>query len=159
MDFFIFENMHQEESYMEDWMDETDYHIMRLLQHNARISISQISKEVSMSQPSVRERIKRLEEKGIIVGYTATYRHQALGRGTTAFFLIKTEQCQALVDFCERTPVVTDMYRISGEYNYMIKVQTATIEDIGQFQDSIIKFGPSKSLISLKNLIENRILL
>jgi len=144
---------------MEQWMDETDYHIMRLLQQNARISISQISKEVSMSQPSVRERIKRLEEKDIISGYTTTYRHQALGRGTTAFFLIKTEQCQELVDFCEQTPVVTDMFRSSGEYNYMIKVQTAPIENIGQFQDSIIKFGPSKSLISLKNLIENRLIL
>ncbi|MED3804938.1 Lrp/AsnC family transcriptional regulator [Lysinibacillus xylanilyticus] len=144
---------------MEHWMDETDYHILGLLQQNARISISQISKEVSMSQPSVRERIKRLEEKDIISGYTATFRHQALGRGTTAFFLIKTEQCQALVDFCERNPVVTDMFRISGEYNYMIKIQTASIEEVGQFQDSIIKFGPSKSLISLKNLIENRILL
>ncbi|WP_042351476.1 Lrp/AsnC family transcriptional regulator [Bacillus massiliigorillae] len=144
---------------MEHWMDETDYRIMRLLQQNARISISQISKEVSMSQPSVRERIKRLEEKDIISGYTATFRHEALDRGTTTFFLVKTEQCQDLVDFCEQTPVVTDMFRISGEYNYMIRIQTGSIEEVGQFQDTIIKFGPSKSLISLKNLIENRILL
>ncbi|WP_088549653.1 Lrp/AsnC family transcriptional regulator [Paenibacillus aquistagni] len=144
---------------MEDWMDETDVRIMRLLQQNARISISHISKEVSMSQPSVRERMKRLEERGIITGYTATYQRQALDRGTTAFFLIKTEQCQALADFCEHSPAVTDMHRISGEYNYMITVQTASIEEVGQFQDAVIKFGPSKSLISLKNLIENRIII
>ncbi|PWV98690.1 AsnC family transcriptional regulator [Paenibacillus cellulosilyticus] len=144
---------------MEHGVDETDLRIMRLLQHNARISISQISLEVSMSQPSVRERIRRLEEKEIISGYTAVFRQQALDRGTTAFLLVKTEHCQALVDYCDQAPSVTDMYRISGEYNYLITVQTATIEEVSQFQDSIMKFGPSKSLIGLKSLIENRIML
>ncbi|MNI75497.1 AsnC family protein [compost metagenome] len=54
---------------------------------------------------------------------------------------------------------VTDLFRISGEYNYLIKVQTASIEELAEFQDSLIKFGPSKSHISLKNILENRVLL
>ena len=132
---------------------------MQLLQYNARMPISQISKEVSMSQPSVKERIIKLEERNIISGYHTAFNLRDLNRGTTTFILIKTEHCQELTDFCNDAMEVTDLFRISGEYNYLIKVQTSTIEALAEFQDHLIKFGPSKSHISLKNILENRVLL
>lgn len=144
---------------MEHLIDDIDKKIMQLLQHHARISISQISKEVSMSQPSVKERILKLEEKKVISGYTTLFNLRELNRGTTTFILLKTEHCQEIVDFCENAREVTDLFRISGEYNYLIKVQTASIEELAQFQDALIKLGPSKSHISLKNILENRVLL
>ncbi|SYX86856.1 Lrp/AsnC family transcriptional regulator [Paenibacillus alvei] len=144
---------------MENGFDDIDQKIMKLLQHNARMSISQISKEVSMSQPSVKERMIKLEEKNIISGYTAKFNLRNLNRGTTTFILLKTERCQEVVDFCENAKEVTDLYRISGEYNYLIKVQTASIEELAQFQDDLAKIGVSKSHISMKNILENRVLL
>ncbi|KJB87399.1 hypothetical protein AZ66_13195, partial [Paenibacillus sp. E194] len=84
---------------MENGFDDIDQKIMKLLQHNARMSISQISKEVSMSQPSVKERMIKLEEKNIISGYTAEFNLRNLNRGTTTFILLKTERCQEVVDF------------------------------------------------------------
>jgi len=144
---------------MEHYIDEVDKKIMALLQYNARMSISQISKEVSMSQPSVKERIIKLEERNIISGYHTAFSSRDLNRGTTTFILLKTEHCQELTDFCHTAMEVTDLFRISGEYNYLIKVQTASIEEFAEFQDSLIKFGPSKSHISLKNILENRVLL
>ncbi|WP_339288624.1 Lrp/AsnC family transcriptional regulator [Paenibacillus sp. FSL E2-0201] len=144
---------------MEHLMDDIDKKIMQLLQYNARMPISQISKEVSMSQPSVKERIIKLEEKNIISGYHTAFNLRDLNRGTTTFILIKTEHCQELTDFCNNAMEVTDLFRISGEYNYLIKVQTSSIEAVAEFQDHLIKFGPSKSHISLKNILENRLLL
>lgn len=144
---------------MENGFDDIDQKIMQLLQRNARMSISQISKEVSMSQPSVKERMIKLEEKNIISGYKAEFNLRNLNRGTTTFILLKTEQCQEVVDFCENAKEVTDLYRISGEYNYLIKVQTASIEELAQFQDNLAKIGVSKSHISMKNILENRVLL
>ena len=144
---------------MEHLMDDIDKKIMQLLQYNARMPISQISKEVSMSQPSVKERIIKLEERNIISGYHTAFNLRDLNRGTTTFILIKTEHCQELTDFCNDAMEVTDLFRISGEYNYLIKVQTSTIEALAEFQDHLIKFGPSKSHISLKNIFENRVLL
>lgn len=144
---------------MEHLMDDIDKKIMQLLQYNARMPISQISKEVSMSQPSVKERIIKLEERNIISGYHTAFNLRDLNRGTTTFILIKTEHCQELTDFCSNAMEVTDLFRISGEYNYLIKVQTSTIEALAEFQDHLIKFGPSKSHISLKNILENRVLL
>ena len=144
---------------MEHLMDDIDKKIMQLLQYNARMPISQISKEVSMSQPSVKERIIKLEERNIISGYHTAFNLRDLNRGTTTFILLKTEHCQELTDFCNDAMEVTDLFRISGEYNYLIKVQTSTIEALAEFQDHLIKFGPSKSHISLKNILENRVLL
>ncbi|MCR8658577.1 Lrp/AsnC family transcriptional regulator [Paenibacillus endoradicis] len=144
---------------MEHIMDDIDQKIMALLQYNARMTISQISKEVSMSQPSVKERIVKLEEKNIISGYNTIFDMRNMNRGTTTFILLKTEHCQELTNFCENAMEVTDLFRISGEYNYLIKVQTTSIEGLAEFQDSLIKFGPSKSHISLKNILENRVLL
>ncbi|WP_449599341.1 Lrp/AsnC family transcriptional regulator [Paenibacillus sp. Marseille-Q9583] len=144
---------------MEHLMDDIDKKIMQLLQYNARMPISQISKEVSMSQPSVKERIIKLKERNIISGYHTAFNLRDLNRGTTTFILIKTEHCQELTDFCNDAMEVTDLFRISGEYNYLIKVQTSTIEALAEFQDHLIKFGPSKSHISLKNILENRVLL
>lgn len=144
---------------MENGFDDIDQKIMQLLQRNARMSISQISKEVSMSQPSVKERMIKLEEKNIISGYKAEFNLRNLNRGTTTFILLKTERCQEVVDFCENAKEVTDLYRISGEYNYLIKVQTASIEELAQFQDDLAKIGVSKSHISMKNILENRVLL
>ncbi|BCG59065.1 AsnC family transcriptional regulator [Paenibacillus sp. URB8-2] len=144
---------------MEHLMDDIDKKIMALLQYNARMSISQISKEVAMSQPSVKERMIKLEEKNIISGYNTVFSLRELNRGTTTFILLKTEHCQEITDFCKNAMEVTDFFRISGEYNYLIKVQTASIEELAEFQDCLIKFGPSKSHISLKNILENRVLL
>ncbi|MEC0305859.1 Lrp/AsnC family transcriptional regulator [Paenibacillus lautus] len=144
---------------MQSPIDDIDRKIMKLLQHQARMPISQISQMVAMSQPAVKERIMKLEEKGFITGYRTEFNLQRLERGTTSFILMKTEQCQALVDFCEQAPEVTDLHRISGEFNYLIKVKTASVEELADFQDSIAGMGPSKSLISLKNLLENRVVL
>ncbi|GLX69770.1 Lrp/AsnC family transcriptional regulator [Paenibacillus glycanilyticus] len=144
---------------MEHPIDDIDKKILQLLQHNARMPISQISKEVNMSQPSVKERILKLEDKQIINGYTTELSLKNLSRGMTTFILLKTEHCQEFVDFCDKAMEVTDLYRISGEYNYLIKVQTASVEELAEFQDSLVKLGPSKSHISLKNILEHRIIL
>ncbi|NOU79913.1 AsnC family transcriptional regulator [Paenibacillus sp. LMG 31459] len=144
---------------MDNLLDDIDKKIMGLLQYNARMSVAQISKEVAMSQPSVKERMMKLEEKNIISGYVTTFSLRELNRGTTTFILLKTEHCHELTDFCREVIEVTDLFRISGEYNYLLKVQTASIGELAEFQDSLIKFGPSKSHISLKNILENRVLL
>ncbi|SFM35983.1 DNA-binding transcriptional regulator, Lrp family [Paenibacillus sp. 1_12] len=144
---------------MDNLIDDIDKKIMQLLQHNARMSISHISKEISMSQPSVKERILKLEDKKIITGYSTEFNLGNLNRGMTTFILLKTEHCQETVEFCDKAREVTDLYRISGEYNYLIKVQTASIEELAEFQDSLIKLGPSKSHISLKNILEHRLLI
>lgn len=140
-------------------VDEIDLKILKLLQHEARMPIARISKQIAMSQPSVKERIVKLEERGVITGYSTDLNLRELQRGTTSFILMKTELCSELVEFCTQSKQVTGLFRISGEYNYLIHVQTGSVDEVADFQDALARFGPSKSHISLKNILDHRILL
>ncbi|WP_235338204.1 Lrp/AsnC family transcriptional regulator [Paenibacillus wulumuqiensis] len=137
-------------------IDEMDLKIMQKLQQNGRITAAQLSKELNLSAPSIRERIIRLEESGVITGYSAIFNWAKLDRSMTTFIMVKTERCQEIVDFCEQALEVTDLHRISGEYNYMIKVQTSSMQELANFQERLVQFGPSKSQVSMKNIIEDR---
>lgn len=138
-------------------LDVVDYKIMEILQKNARIPISKISQKVAMSQPSVKERISKLEEQKIILSYNTVLNPDKLDKGVTAFILFKTEKCQSFIEFCKDSKEVSELHRISGDFNYLIKVQTISIETLADFQDSLSEYGSSKSLISMKNHIESRL--
>jgi DNA-binding Lrp family transcriptional regulator len=130
--------------------DEIDVEIMRLLEEDARITVASIGKQIAMSAPAVRERIAKLEEKGIITGYQATFDWEKLKKGTTTFLVVKTEKCQSFVAFCKQSQSIIEMHRISGEYNYLLKVQTASIEELTDLQSNILSFGSSKSFVSME---------
>ncbi|MCU6709166.1 Lrp/AsnC family transcriptional regulator [Paenibacillus sp. J5C_2022] len=140
-------------------LDDTDMKILKLLQENARMPVSRISRQVAMSQPSVKERIIKLEESGVITGYYTSLDPARLDRGVSAFLLFKTEKCQAFLTYCETAPEVCELHRTSGDFNYMLKVQTSSIEALTAFQESLLPFGSSKSLVSLKTPIAHRLLL
>ena len=140
-------------------MDQIDHKILALLRDNARMTISEMSRVIAMSQPAVTERMRKLEEQGVITGYRADVSLPKLGKYTTAFIMFKSNNCKEFEAFCEAAPEIVDFYRTSGEYNYLIKVQTASVEELAEFQDSLVKLGPSKSHISLKNILEHRIIL
>lgn len=137
-------------------IDSIDRKLMLKLQQNARITIVQLSKELHMSAPSIRERILRLEEQGVITGYHAVFDDKKLNLHMTTFMMINTERCQEVVDFCEQTLAVTDLHRISGEYNYLLRIQTTSMEELVQFQEDIAHLGISKSHVSIKSILEHR---
>ncbi|GHO47339.1 Lrp/AsnC family transcriptional regulator [Ktedonospora formicarum] len=133
--------------------DEIDLKIMRLLEKNARITVASIGKQIAMSAPAVRERIAKLEAKGVITGYQAKFNWEKLNRGTTTFLVVKTEKCQSFVVFCKQSQEITEMHRISGEYNYLLKVQIASMEELTELQNNILLFGSSKSFVGMEQLI------
>ncbi|MBD8497897.1 Lrp/AsnC family transcriptional regulator [Paenibacillus arenosi] len=137
-------------------MDHIDYKILSLLHENARVPISEMSRNIAMSQPAVTERLRKLEEQGIITGYRAQLSPHRLGKHTTAFVLFKTSSCNAFVAFSEESPEIVDLYRISGEYNFLLKVCTETTESLAHFLDSCHAFGFSMPLIVLSTAFENK---
>jgi Lrp/AsnC family leucine-responsive transcriptional regulator len=98
-------------------MDQINYKILSALSYNARIPISEMSRMITMSQPAVTERLRKLEEQGVITGYRAELSPHELGKHTTAFVLFKSNNCKDFEAFGEASPEIVDLYRISGEYN------------------------------------------
>ncbi|MBP2001394.1 DNA-binding Lrp family transcriptional regulator [Paenibacillus shirakamiensis] len=140
-------------------MDRVDSKIVSLLYENARIPISEMSRNIAMSQPAVTERLRKLEEQGVITAYRAKVDPYKLGLHTMAFVLFKTNTCKDFVAFSESSPEIVDLYRISGEYNFLIKVLSETTESMTRFLEKCNVFGFSTTLIVLSTDFEDRSLL
>lgn len=123
--------------------DQIDWKILELLQHNARLSNTEVGKLVGLSQPAVTSRIQRLEDAGVIEGYGARLNPRCLGREISAFIRLKTTH--ANIHHClktfERIPQILEVYRVTGEDCFIVK---ATFQKMTQFEstiDAIAKFG------------------
>ncbi|MEL7229021.1 MAG: Lrp/AsnC ligand binding domain-containing protein [Pseudomonadota bacterium] len=113
-------------------IDPFDQKILDALSHNARISITDLSKQVGLSKTPCHARLKKLEENGIIVGYRALLDPVKLGREHVAFVEVKLSdtRASALDAFNEAVrilPEVEQCHMIAGGFDYLLKVRTDNI--------------------------------
>ncbi|MEA2505420.1 MAG: Lrp/AsnC family transcriptional regulator, leucine-responsive regulatory protein [Actinomycetota bacterium] len=125
--------------------DVLDREILRLLRQDGRMSVASIAKEVGLSGPSVHERIKKLEQRGIIAGYTAILEPRLLNRPHVAFVMVTlAEGNEFAIDdpivarICDE-PDVLEFHRIAGEDCYLIKVRSATNKELEELLRRIRK--------------------
>ena len=85
-------------------MDQIDRSILFHMENQARLSMTELGKLVGLSQPAVTERVKRLEESGVIEGYRTILNPQKLGKQSTSYLLFRTRECTAFLDFCRASP-------------------------------------------------------
>jgi Lrp/AsnC family leucine-responsive transcriptional regulator len=125
--------------------DVLDRQILRLLRQDGRMSVASIAKEIGLSGPSVHERIRKLEQRGIIAGYTAVLEPRLLNRPHVAFVMVTlSEGNEFAIDdpivarICEE-PDVLEFHRIAGEDCYLVKVRSATNKDLEELLRRIRK--------------------
>lgn len=134
-------------------MDEVDKQILLILQEQARISMTELGRSVALSQPAVTERVRRLEDKGVIDHYRTIINNEKVNKNTTAFLLFHTKDCEKFIHFCEQSPDVIELHRISGQYNYLLKVVTTSMKSLEVFINASGKHGDSTTLIVLSSPI------
>lgn len=132
-------------------MDEIDRHIVSLMQENARISVTELGKRIGLSTPAANERLKRLEERGVITAYRAVINPEALGKHVTAFILYDTTRCEAFREFCRQQSSVMECHRLAGQYSYLVKVVTENVRTLETFIDESMAYGQPSSLINLSS--------
>lgn len=119
-------------------LDPIDKQILRLLRQNGRIPMAQVAKEVNLSGPAVHERVRKLEQRGVIAGYSAVLDPQALDRCHVAFVLVTLSEGnefaadEPIVAHICAEPDVLEFHRIAGEDCYLIKTRTATNKELEQ---------------------------
>ncbi|WP_042167877.1 Lrp/AsnC family transcriptional regulator [Paenibacillus gorillae] len=136
-------------------MDDTDVKILKMLQENARYSMTELGKQVGLTQPAVTGRVRKLEEQGTISGYKAQLNPSKIGKTVKAFVMVQTQHCKAFSEHCANESDVVDLHRISGEYNYLVKVMTESIEKLEAFTASCTKFGYFQVMVVLSSRIEH----
>lgn len=131
--------------------DPTDMEILRLLQKNARMQWKEIGEKVHLTGQAVAARIQKLEDLGVIEGFTVKVNPEKLGKPITAFVTVfmKTAGHQAFERFAEGCEMIVQAYRISGEGCYLLEVNVSTREDLNRLLDEILKHGNFRINLSL----------
>jgi Lrp/AsnC family leucine-responsive transcriptional regulator len=107
--------------------DEIDLKILKMLQENGRVKRNEIAQATGLSVPSVSERMKKLEDAGIIKGYTAILDSKKLGKDITAFVFVSIDSSKNYPLFIERVMDVDEIlecHSITGEGSHLLKVKT-----------------------------------
>lgn len=114
-------------------MEKIDRQILRLLADDGRMSYTQLGRATGLSTSAVHQRVKRLEERGLILGYGATIDHAAAGKPLTAFISITPIDVSRPDDYprlLEDVAEIESCWSVAGEESYILKVRVATPGDL-----------------------------
>lgn len=133
-------------------LDPTDIAIIEALQADGRIAISELGRKIGLSQPATSERVKRLEERGIIAGYGARIDAARLGLGMMAVVRLRTthEHIRACLKQFSEMPHVIEVLRLTGEDCFFLKVLVPSPGDLETIVDSIARFGAVTTSLVLR---------
>jgi Lrp/AsnC family transcriptional regulator, leucine-responsive regulatory protein len=128
-------------------LDETNQRILTLLCEDPRQSTAALARAVGLSAPSVRERVARLEETGVIRGYRLDVDPAALGLPVTAWVRVRPGpgQLPKIVELAARMSEVSECHRISGEDCFLMKVHVAAIDALEDVLDRFLLHGQTVS--------------
>lgn len=133
-------------------LDPTDIAILEQLQADGRITIAELGRRVGLSQPATSERMKRLEERGIISGYGARINPAAVGLPMTAIVRLRTthEHIKVCLELFGTMPNVIEVFRLTGEDCFFLKVLVPRPEDLEPIVDSIARYGAVTTSLVLR---------
>lgn len=148
-------------------IDETDKKILRLLQEDSKKTNKEISGVLGLSVTAVYERIKKLEREHVISQYTALVNPEKIERGFIVFCQIKLIQHKK--DFLTRfekeitrLPEVSECFHVSGDYDYILKVQVRDMDAYREFMvtklTSLDHIGSTKSIFSISKVKQSTII-
>ena len=132
-------------------LDRLDWGILEVLQRNARISNTELGKQIGLSQPAVTARIKRLEEQGVIEGYSARINPGLVGRGIAAIVRIRTTHAEIkrCLSAFETMPEIVEAHRITGEDCFMVRIVVEEMTQLEAAIDALARFGPVTTSVVL----------
>lgn len=145
-------------------MDSIDIQILKILQEDGRITISDLSKALSLSRPSVTERLTRLMEAGVISKISAVVPPAKVGRNILLFIQV-SEITTAYSEFeamVANHPDILECHRITGVVDYLLKAAVNDMDHLRKLSDDLIEYGTIntsivlKSPISSKNILPNQ---
>lgn len=142
-------------------MDITDYRIIEILQDDGRISMKDLGKIVGLTSPAVSERVKRLEEAGVIEGYKAIVNPDSLGRVIKAFIHISlaNNKYTEFLETAKKDPRIVECHHITGDDCSLLKVMVKDMYELEAVIDSIKRIGSTKTSVILSTPIQAKSIL
>lgn len=141
---------------VEKMLDGIGLKILAVLQENARMSLARIGEAVGLSSPAVAERVKKLEEAGVINGYHARIDPDVMGRSVAAFIQLTTDarHYPAVKSLAADLPEVTACHHVSGEASFIMQVRVAQVADLEPLVARFSPFGQTHTAIVLSTPVD-----
>ena len=146
-------------------LDEKDARILEILQRDGRASNVELARAVELTPSATLERVRKLEERGLIKGYTAILDPHAVGLGLVAFIFLRVDDPEDLIGRAEGTaealsalPSVLELHHLAGEDCFLMKVRARDTDDLYRFlRDELGRFKAirgTRTTIVLKTVKE-----
>lgn len=139
-------------------MDYTDFKIVDILQKDGRISMKELGKLVSLSPPAVAERVRRLEESGIIQKYKAIVDTEKIGKPIRVLInaSIKPEKQDKFLEFARNSEKIVECNHVTGPYSMIMKAHLKAMTDLEELVGKVQSFGNTETYIIMSSPIEDK---
>jgi Lrp/AsnC family transcriptional regulator, leucine-responsive regulatory protein len=124
-------------------LDNTDWKILRELQQDARLSYNELGRRVGLSAPAAGDRVRKLEEAGVITGYTAQIDPAKVGMPLLVFIQLRCDQgsCLLRTSVAEEFPEVLEVHKLSGSHCVLLKAALASMRHLEAFNHRLSIHG------------------
>ncbi len=139
-------------------LDDVDRRIASILQDHSRTANAEIARRLGMAPSAILERIRKLEEKGVIEGYAARLSPRHLGLGLVAYVLVRAGEGAGVGERLAALPEALEVHHVAGEDGFLLKVRARDAETLGRLVRGPVSAAaggaPVKTLVALETLKE-----
>ena len=141
-------------------IDEIDRRILLELQTDARTSYAELGRQVGLTTPAVIERVRKLEDSGVIIGYRAEIDTTKVGRPIMAFvrMSITGVDYSHIIDVAQKSNEVLECHRGTGGDSFIMKVAVASVEHLQEIIDKLTPYGITTTAIVLSSPVKRRVI-
>ena len=145
--------------YQNSQLDAVDEKILTTLVENARTTTAELARTVKLSAPSVAERVKRLEEAGVITGYTTEVSPEAIGLPFSVWLRIRPipGQLEKVVEIIRAIPEITECDRVTGEDCFVARARLASVAELERVIDLIIPYAMTNTSVIQSSPVKRRL--
>ena len=130
-------------------IDAVNIRILEELQRDPRLTMSELGRRIGMSSPAVTERVRRLEEAGVIQGYCLEVNPAALGLPIAIYVRVRPNpgQLPKIAELARQIPEVVECHRVTGEDCFVLKVHIPAIDQLDRLLDIFLLYGSTTTTI------------
>jgi Lrp/AsnC family leucine-responsive transcriptional regulator len=143
---------------METSLDPTDRELLSIVQEDARLSFREVGRRIGMSTPAVAERIRKLENAGVITGYSARVERSVLGQDIGAFLRLTASDLdfRRVTGLCGSLDAVVECHHVTGNDSFFIRVAVHSIAELEDVISRFRKIGDVRSSLVLSSPVDGK---
>jgi Lrp/AsnC family transcriptional regulator, leucine-responsive regulatory protein len=139
-------------------LDERNIKLLRLMRDDPQITTSELARRIGMSAPAVRERIERLKDSGVILGYRLEIDPAALGYPVAIFIRVRPMpgQLSKIATLAKRLPQIVECHRITGEDCYIMRAHVEALDQLDALLDRFLVYGQTTTSLIQSSPVPQR---